>query len=89
MSWYVYILRCADASLYTGVTTDLPARVEQHNLGRGARYTRTRLPVELVYEETAKDRSAALRREIAIKRLPRLAKLALVSRDSPSPDINS
>lgn len=68
--WYVYILRCADATLYTGVTNRVAARVDAHNAGRGARYTRGRLPVELVYQETAPDRASALRREAEIKRLP-------------------
>ena len=81
MSWHVYILRCADESLYTGVTNDLMARLEQHQMGKGARYTRSRLPVELVYEELVADRSAALRREIAIKQLTRTAKLALLAGD--------
>ena len=81
MSWHVYILRCADESLYTGVTNDLMARLEQHQMGKGARYTRSRLPVELVYEEPVADRSAALRREIAIKQLTRTAKLALLAGD--------
>jgi predicted GIY-YIG superfamily endonuclease len=63
--------------LYTGVAKDVGARVAVHNAGRGAKYTRTRLPVKVVYEEPAADRSAALRREHAIKRLPRAAKLEL------------
>jgi putative endonuclease len=77
MSWYVYMVRCADDSLYTGVTNDLASRIDQHNLGKGARYTRTRRPVELVYQEPAADRGAALRRELAIKRLCRADKIAL------------
>ena len=75
--WYVYIVRCADRTLYTGVARDLSARIEAHNLGRGAKYTRARLPVKLIYQETAADRSAALRREHAIKRLSRAEKRAL------------
>lgn len=78
MSWTVYILRCGDGSLYTGCTNDLPRRLEAHRSGRGAKYTRSRPPVELVYREEALDRSAALRREAAIKRLDRRGKLALV-----------
>ncbi len=78
--WYVYILRCADNSLYTGVATDLAARVSAHNAGKGAKYTRGRRPVVLVYQETAVDRAAAQRREAEIKRMPveekrRLARL--------------
>lgn len=78
MGWTVYILRCGDGSLYTGCTNDLPHRLEIHRSGRGAKYTRSRLPVVLVYQETVPDRSAALRREIAVKRLPRIKKLALI-----------
>jgi putative endonuclease len=76
--WWVYVLWCADRSLYTGVTTDVPRRVRQHNAGRASRYTRARLPVTLAYRERAAGRGAALRREAAIKRLPRRAKEALV-----------
>ncbi|MDD5986642.1 MAG: GIY-YIG nuclease family protein [Eubacteriales bacterium] len=75
---YVYILACSDGSLYTGWTTDLEARVAAHNSGRGAKYTRSRLPVRLVYHETADSRSAALQREAAIKKMSRTAKLALI-----------
>ena len=75
--WHVYIVRCADRTLYTGVAKDLAARIAAHNDGRGAKYTRQRLPVKLVYAEAAVDRSAAQRREHAIKRLPREAKRAL------------
>jgi putative endonuclease len=75
--WYVYIVRCADRTLYTGVARDLSARIETHNTGRGAKYTRARLPVKLIYQEAVADRSAALRREHAIKRLSRAEKRAL------------
>ena len=78
MPWYVYLARCADGSLYTGVTTDLDARERTHNRGRGAAYTRARLPVSIVHAEAARDRGAALRRELAIKRLTRSDKEALV-----------
>jgi uncharacterized protein (TIGR02453 family) len=78
MPWYVYLARCADGTLYTGVTTDLKARERAHNRGRGAAYTRPRLPVSIVHAETASDRGAALRRELAIKRLSRKDKEALV-----------
>jgi predicted GIY-YIG superfamily endonuclease len=77
--WQVYIVRCADASLYTGIAKDVASRVGEHNAGGGAKYTRSRLPVELVYIEDAIDRSAALRREAAIKRLSAGAKRALIS----------
>jgi putative endonuclease len=76
--WLVYIVRCADRSLYTGVTTDADKRVAEHNRGHGARYTRARLPVELVYVEPAVDRSAALRREREIKRMPSAAKQRII-----------
>lgn len=78
MAWTVYILRCGDGTLYTGVTNDLPRRLEAHRSGRGAKYTRSRPPVTLAYREAAADRSAALRREAAIKRLTRRQKLALI-----------
>ena len=66
--YYVYIVRCSDGSLYTGSTNNLPARVEKHNRGEGARYTRGRRPVTLVYSESAASKSDALKREIQIKR---------------------
>ena len=72
-------MRCADRTLYTGVAKDLPARLRAHNLGLGAKYTRSRLPVKLVYSERARDRGAAQRREHEIKRLTRAAKRALCS----------
>jgi predicted GIY-YIG superfamily endonuclease len=78
VSWTVYILRCADGTLYTGVTNDLDRRLAEHNAGTGARYTAARLPVAVCYHEPAPDRSAAQRREAAIKRLTRAAKLSLI-----------
>jgi putative endonuclease len=78
--WRVYVLRCGDGTLYTGATNDLAARVARHAAGKGARYTRARLPVELVWSERARDRSAALRKEAALKRLTRREKLELVGR---------
>lgn len=78
--WQVYILRCADGSLYTGITTDLDRRLTEHNAGRASKYTRTRRPVELVWFESAADRGAASRREAAIKKLPRRDKAALIAR---------
>lgn len=79
--WYVYLLRCADGSLYAGITTDIHRRLAEHNAirGPGARYTRARQPVELAYLEPAADRSAATRRERELKRLGRVAKQALVA----------
>jgi putative endonuclease len=78
--WQVYLLRCGDGTLYAGATNDLAARVERHGTGQGARYTRSRLPVELVFAVRVRDRSAALRREAAVKKLSRAEKLALVDR---------
>jgi putative endonuclease len=72
------MLRCADRSLYTGVATDLDARVATHNAGKGAKYTRGRLPVKLVYQEAVAGRGAALKREHAIKRMPAAAKRQLI-----------
>lgn len=83
--WAVYLLRCRDGSLYCGATNDLARRVAAHGAGRGARYTRSRLPVELVWAEPARDRGAALRREAAVKRLDRSAKLALVAARASRP----
>ena len=79
MGYLVYILRCGDGTLYTGCTNDLARRLRAHQAGRGAKYTRSRLPVELVYQEAVPDRSAALQREAAIKRLDRRRKLALIA----------
>lgn len=78
MAWYVYMLRCGDGSLYTGYTDDVQRRLKVHQSGKGAKYTRSRLPVELVYNEELPDKSAALRREAAIKKLNRAQKLALI-----------
>jgi len=77
------MLCCRDGTLYTGATNDLERRVATHNRGRGAAYTRARLPVTLVWSEQAADRGAALRREAALKRLPRAEKLRLVARVRP------
>ena len=78
MAWYVYMLRCGDGSLYTGCTDNVERRLAAHRSGKGAKYTRSRLPLELVYQEAVEDRSAALRREAAIKALPRIKKLTLL-----------
>lgn len=78
--WYVYIVRCRDNSLYTGIARDLERRLTEHNEGnRGARYTRSRRPVELVYQETHPDRSTALRREYEIKQLSARQKRVLIA----------
>ena len=79
MSYYVYILRCADDTLYTGISNDVDRRVAAHNAGRGAKYTRGRLPVREVYRELCGEKPAALRRELAIKGLSRSEKLALIA----------
>lgn len=76
--WYVYILRCGDGSLYTGITTDVQSRLEAHRSGKGAKYTRGRAPLELVYREECGDRSQALKRELAIKSLTREEKKKLI-----------
>ena len=78
MAAFVYMLRCKDGSLYTGWTNDLEHRLAMHNSGRGAKYTRGRGPLELVYSEELPDKEAALRRECAIKKLRREQKLALM-----------
>jgi len=83
--WSVYIVRCADGTLYTGITVELSRRIDEHNADDqlGARYTRTRRPVELVYCEPAGSRSAASRREREIKKLPRSGKEALLAASLP------
>ena len=80
MSWKVYILRCADNSLYTGITTDLERRISEHNSDnkKGARYTRARRPVKLVFSENCDDRAHASRREYDLKKLSREQKMHLV-----------
>ena len=85
MSWFVYMLRCGDGTLYTGVTDDVPRRLAAHRAGKGAKYTRGRGSLELVYTEEAPDKSAALKREIAIKRLRRQEKEQLVERAQKAP----
>lgn len=75
--YYVYLLECADGTLYTGIAMNVARRLAEHKAGKGARYTRARKAKRIIYQERQKDRSAALRREAAIKRLPRAQKLAL------------
>ena len=79
MNWQVYMLRCCDGSLYTGITTDLARRLRQHGNGRGAKYFRGRRPERLVYLESGHDRSSASRREAALKALSRAEKLRLAA----------
>lgn len=78
--WLVYVLRCADGSLYTGITNDLEKRLGAHAAGKASRYTRSRLPVTLAYTEPRRTKSAALKREAAIKRLRRAEKDRLIAR---------
>lgn len=80
--WLVYLLECADQSFYCGATNDLERRLKQHNSGRGSKYCLTRLPVVCVYSEPAKNKSAALKREYAIKQLSRAQKLALIKENA-------
>ncbi len=79
---FVYIVECADGSLYTGWTTDVEERIKTHNSGSGAKYTRSRLPVKLVYFEEAENKSAALKREAAIKKLTRIQKQKLINQNA-------
>ncbi len=79
MVWYDYMIRCKDDTLYTGITDDVQKRFAAHRAGKGAKYTRGRGPLELVYTEEVPDKSAALKREIAIKRLTRAEKLKLIT----------
>ena len=86
-TWYVYIVECRDGTFYTGITTDPARRVDEHNRSPvGARYTRSRRPVRLVYQEEAASRAAAARREHALRRLRRVDKQALIARRPPGGD---
>ena len=76
--WFVYILRCSDDTLYTGMTDDVARRLQVHNSGKGAKYTRGRIPVEVAYSEECESYSAALKREYAIKQLSRQEKLKMI-----------
>ena len=76
--WYLYILRCGDGTLYTGITTDVEARLEMHRSGKGAKYTRGRGPLELVYREECESHSQALKRELVVKAMPREEKQKLI-----------
>lgn len=82
---YVYILECSDGTLYTGWTTHLEERIQMHNSGKGAKYTRSRLPARLIYFETFTDKSQALRREIEIKGLTRSQKEQLIKQKEKTP----
>lgn len=78
-TWHLYILRCKDGSLYTGITTDVEKRLEAHRNGKGAKYTRGRVPLELVYREACGTHSEALKRELAVKSLTREQKQELIA----------
>ena len=78
--WYLYILRCGDGTLYTGITTDVESRLEAHRSGKGAKYTRGRSPLELVYREECESHSDALKRELAVKAMPREEKQQLIKK---------
>ena len=80
MNWFCYLLRCTDDTLYCGITNDLEKRLAAHNAGTASKYTRVRLPVELVFTEPCTDRSTASKREMEIKKMTRAAKLALCFR---------
>lgn len=80
MGWFVYMLRCGDGSLYTGYTDNVSRRLAAHQSGKGAKYTRSRPPVVLAYQEELPDKSSAMRREAAIKRLTRRQKLELIEK---------
>ena len=77
-TWYLYILRCKDGTYYTGITTDVEKRLEVHRSGKGAKYTRGRGPLELVYSETCENHSQALKRECEVKKLPKEQKQQLI-----------
>jgi len=77
-NWHLYILRCADGTLYTGITTDVDKRFEAHRAGKGAKYTRGRGPLEIVYREECGDHSSSLKRELEVKKLSRPEKERLI-----------
>ena len=79
MTWFVYLIRCGDHTLYCGIALDVAARLEQHRAGRGAKYTRGRGPLELAYQEACGSKAEALRRERTLKRMKRPAKEALIA----------
>jgi len=81
MAWHVYLLKCADGTLYAGATNDVSKRIAAHAAGKGAKYTRGRCPIALVWKRRVKDRSAALRLEARVKRMTRKEKLALAGAD--------
>jgi len=78
-NWFVYMVRCRTGQLYTGITSNIKRRLEEHNRGIGSKFTQGRRPVKLVYKESCRDRSSATKREIAIKRMTRVDKLLLIA----------
>jgi putative endonuclease len=88
-TWHTYILECSDGTYYTGITTDIERRIEEHNRSpKGAKYTRARRPVVLRYHETFRDKGEALKREMAIKKLKRTAKIKLIQTNAPQRKTN-
>ncbi len=87
--WYLYLLRCGDGTLYTGITTDVEKRLEAHRSGKGAKYTRGRTPLELVYQEECGSHSDALKRELSVKKLSRREKERLAAGWNPQPAENN
>ncbi|MBN3040075.1 MAG: GIY-YIG nuclease family protein [Candidatus Omnitrophica bacterium] len=83
VSWFVYLLECEDSRLYTGITNNLERRLKQHNKGKGCRFTRARFPVKIIHKEEYTTKEEALKREAAIKKLTRFAKLELVRIKTP------
>jgi putative endonuclease len=83
--WFVYLLLCSDGSLYTGITNDLERRITQHNDGKGAKYTRSRRPVKLVYRKNCRDQSDALKQEHSIKKMSRDKKWQMIDQSSHDP----
>ena len=79
MNWWCYIVRCKDGSFYTGITNDLKKRIDKHNAGKAAKYTRNKRPVVLVYKEQCESKSSALKRECSIKKLSRIKKEKLIA----------
>ncbi len=80
--WYLYVLKCNDGTLYTGITNNIERRTDQHNRGAASRYTRARLPVQVIYRERCRSRSSALRKEYALKQLSKDAKVAYIETKS-------
>ncbi len=77
-AWYVYIIECSDKSLYTGITSNIENRIKDHNSGKGCKYTKSRIPVKLMYSETCRSKSIALRREVQLKKWTQAKKLVLI-----------